>query len=164
MALEDKDLLALVMSKHGDQPLEYIMERYAAVKRINAELERGLDAGKSADAAVIDVPALDAAAPAAPKRRLTRRSFVARPEEAITEDSITCCVCGWKGVILTAAHLEKHGTTPEDYRKACGYAPDEKLMSRARARFLREHISGQRGKRRVKVGPDAPAEKKAGLA
>lgn len=59
----------------------------------------------------------------------TKRNLVVKPEEAITDDHISCCICGRKMKNLNAKHLASHDIDMDSYKKLCGYAPDTKLIS-----------------------------------
>ncbi len=61
----------------------------------------------------------------------TKRNLKVKPEDAIKEDKIICCICGKEGQTLTERHLmTKHnGITREGYLKLCGYPTTQILMS-----------------------------------
>lgn len=50
------------------------------------------------------------------------------PAEAITDMSVTCCLCGKQSLTLTDRHLAHHGITVEEYKKLCGYSEQQKLI------------------------------------
>ena len=52
------------------------------------------------------------------------------PKKAIKDKSVTCCLCGAQVKVLTAKHLEKHGLTPEEYRRLCGYPLKHPLIAK----------------------------------
>lgn len=136
MALDDRDIFAAIFTKYSDQSIEFVMAQYEKAKLLNMEIERRL-AEKLPTEAVIVFP--DTVEPAAmteenpseaPRRKkFSRRDLVCKPEEAIREESITCCLCGKEGSSLTSRHLAQHGISVEEYKKLCGYADDQKLMS-----------------------------------
>ena len=72
--------------------------------------------------------AAEAAPSAAPKKKFTKRSLVVRPEEAIGDDVVQCCLCGRGFQNLTAKHLLSHGISVDEYKKLCGYVPEQKLI------------------------------------
>ena len=53
----------------------------------------------------------------------TKRNLVVKPEEAITDDHISCCICGRKMKNLNAKHLASHDIDMDSYKKLCGYEP-----------------------------------------
>jgi predicted transcriptional regulator len=60
----------------------------------------------------------------------TKRSLKVKPQDAITKDTITCCICGKSMASINARHLASHnGLTKEGYLKLCGYPADQALMS-----------------------------------
>ena len=67
--------------------------------------------------------------PSAPKKKYTRRNLVVKPEEAISEQEIACCICGKTFQNLTTKHIQSHDLTVEEYKKLCGYGPEQKLIS-----------------------------------
>ena len=64
-----------------------------------------------------------------PKEKYTRRNLVVKPEEAISEQEIACCICGKTFQNLTTKHIQSHDLTVEEYKKLCGYGPEQKLIS-----------------------------------
>lgn len=143
MALEDKEIFKAICEKFADQPVEFIMTQYAKAKRINMEIERltqwDLEEDTEPEEAEIVTEAEEVEA--APKKKLTKRRLIIAPETSITEDSITCCICGGQFQSLTKKHLEKHGTTPEEYKRVCGFPPNMPLMSKKRFEDSRQIIA-----------------------
>lgn len=138
MALEDRDILNAVFSRFNDQPIEFIMTQYEIAKRMSMDIERRLT-DRQADDGIAAGPEGGAEAPApeaektpeAPKRKKPgRKDLVCKPEEAITDDAIKCCLCGKESSSLTSRHLAQHDISVEEYKKLCGYGDDQKLMSR----------------------------------
>ena len=84
--------------------------------------------------------AAEAAPSAAPKKKFTKRSLVVRPEEAIGDDVVQCCLCGRGFQNLTAKHLLSHGISVDEYKKLCGYVPEQKLI----CKNLLEKTAGKR--------------------
>lgn len=136
MALDDRDIFAAIFTKYSDQSIEFVMAQYEKAKLLNMEIERRL-AEKLPTEAVIVFPdnvestETDEETPIeAPRRKkFSRRDLVCKPEEAITDESIRCCLCGKEGSSLTSRHLAQHGISVEEYKKLCGYADNQKLMS-----------------------------------
>ena len=56
-----------------------------------------------------------------------------KPQEAIGDEHIKCCICGEEKTILTSRHLAKHEISVEDYKALCGYDKKQPLMSKKRA-------------------------------
>ena len=174
MALEDKDLLKIICEKYPDQPLEYVMEKFGQAKAMYLELERSKDAIVKTIVhaepvqlkAIEEASATDEEVVEAPKKkRLTKRSLVCKPEEAIDNDTITCCICGRKMQTLTARHLETHGVTVEEYKKVCGYAPDQKLMSSSYAAKMADNIkAAQEAREMTRMEAQYAAEQAAAKA
>ncbi|MBD5642159.1 MAG: MucR family transcriptional regulator [Desulfovibrio sp.] len=136
MALEDKEIFRAVCEKFQDQPMEFIMAQYAKAKHMNMEIERlthwDLKDSEEPEEAEVVTEAEVEEVEAAPRKKLTKRRLIMDPAASITDDAIYCCVCGAEFQSLTRKHLAKHDTTPEEYRKVCGFAPDTPLMSKKR--------------------------------
>lgn len=143
MALEDRDLFMAICERFADQPIEFIMAQYAKAKRMNMEIERMLAWDPDDDSETeeeVDIEEVEEEPTPAPKK-LNKRRFKVRPEDSITYDSIKCCICGEERQSLTAKHLAKHGTTVEEYKRACGFEPDKPLMSGKRLAKSKEVIA-----------------------
>jgi predicted transcriptional regulator len=53
-----------------------------------------------------------------------------KPQDAVTKDSIACCICGKTMNTINARHLASHnGLTKEGYLKLCNYPAGKVLMS-----------------------------------
>ena len=136
MALDDRDIFAAIFTKYSDQSIEFVMAQYEKAKLLNMEIERRLAEKLPTEAVIVFPDSVEPAAMAeespseAPKRKkFSRRDLVCKPEEAISDESITCCLCGKEGSSLTSRHLAQHGISVEEYKKLCGYADEQKLMS-----------------------------------
>lgn len=154
MPLEDKDIFTAVFERYRDQPIEFVMAQYEKAKLLNRDIEQritSLDARGAHPAApamppvtpappALVVPAAASPQPAAPdeetaashpvRRRLTKKDLVADPGQAISQDGITCCLCGQRFNTLTVRHLKGcHNISVEEYKTLCGYTPKQKLMS-----------------------------------
>lgn len=134
MALEDKDIFMAICNRYTDQPIEFIMEEYEKAKKMNLEIEKKIKVLKNGASA--PEPQEQENPEASPedanqvqRKRFTKKSVKFPPETAIKKESITCCLCGAELQSLTSKHLAMHGISTEDYKKICGYAPDQKLMS-----------------------------------
>ena len=155
MAIEDKDLLKIICEIYPDQPLSYVMDQFKQAKAMCISIEQSFNSPVTELAEALpdpeEVPVEAEAAPEAPrKKRITRRNLVCKPEEAITDDSITCCVCGRKVKSITSKHLAAHGMSVEEYKKVCGYAPEQKLMSNVYAAKMVANIKAAQEARELK--------------
>ena len=63
------------------------------------------------------------------KKSYTQQDLKCDPAEAITDTSVTCCLCGKQSLTLTARHLARHGISVEEYKELCGYPEQQKLMA-----------------------------------
>ncbi|MBQ3059519.1 MAG: MucR family transcriptional regulator [Desulfovibrio sp.] len=157
MALEDKDIFNAVFTRFSDQPIEFIMEQYEKARKLNVAIEsrlNGCSAGEQAVAEQSVVAAVPAAAPAeeaAPKKKYTKRMLKVKPQEAIQEDCIYCCICGDKKSVLTSAHLANHDITPDEYRVLCSYDAKQPLMSKKREEQSKIIIARAQAARKAKM-------------
>lgn len=154
MALEDKDIFTAICTRYGDQPIEFIMEQYEKAKRMNMIIERKLDTLSEAPLMAfteISEVAKSASETEEQPVRKKKRKFVVKPQDAITEESISCCICGAQRQSLTATHLATHDLTVEEYKHMCGYAPNQKLMSGRRLAKSKEIIGRAQKARLEKI-------------
>ena len=87
--ISDAQLLKLVMERYPEQPTPFIIEQFTVLK---AGL---IQANNKLAAMDMEEPmpeAAEAAPSAAPKKKFTKRSLVVRPEEAIGDDVVQCCL------------------------------------------------------------------------
>ena len=89
--------------------------------------------------------AAEAAPSAAPKKKFTKRSLVVRPEEAIGDDVVQCCLVRPGFQNLTAKHLLSHGISVDEYKKLCGYVPEQKLICKNLLEKLQENVQKPSG-------------------
>lgn len=137
MALDDKDILNAVFARFNDKPIEYIMAQYEIAKRMSMDIERRLTEKQVNECVTVspEMTVEDTASEVdkpleAPKRKKAgRKDLICKPEEAITDDYIKCCLCGKESSSLTSRHLAQHDISVEEYKKLCGYPEDRKLMS-----------------------------------
>lgn len=138
--ITDAELLKLVMDRFPEANTDGIVEQFSLLKvgllQANAKLAVG-DAGQQG-VEEQDIFAADEAP--APKKRYTRRSLVAKPEEAIGDDTVQCCICGKVFHSLTTKHIQSHDLTVEEYKRLCGYSPEQKLISRNLLAKLQENV------------------------
>lgn len=134
MPLEDKDIFNAVFERYHDQPIEFVMSQYEKAKLLNREIELRLNtlppqAATAQNSAETQAAAEDKPSPKPVRKRLTKEDIVADPEKAITDENITCCLCGQQFNRLTARHLKIHGISVKEYKSLCGYTSDQELMS-----------------------------------
>lgn len=153
MALEDKDLFNAIFNKYSDQPIEFIMEQYEKAKILNIAIEKR----QQNQHVTTDVePATDAmtepsnAENVTPKKKYTKRDLVVKPQAAITDEHIRCCICGQERHILTSRHLAQHGITVDEYKTLCRYDPKQSLMSNNRIEHARVVIAKAQQARKAK--------------
>lgn len=137
--ITDAELLKMVMERFPEADTNGIVEQFSLLKagvlQANAKLAAS-EAGQE-NTEGQGIPPVE---PSASKKRYTRRSLVAKPEEAIGEEHVQCCLCGKAFQNLTAKHLGAHGLTVEEYKKLCGYAPDQSLVSPKLRATLQENV------------------------
>ncbi len=81
----------------------------------------------------------------------TKRKLMVKPEEAITRDKITCCICGKEGQTLTERHLATHnGLSREGYLKLCGYPATQALMSERHLARMKSNVLKAQEARKAK--------------
>lgn len=56
------------------------------------------------------------------------------------DDIIKCCLCGYEHFSLTLRHFATHGISVAEYKKLCGYAPEQKLMSNNHVEKVRDNV------------------------
>ena len=153
--ITDAELLKLVMDRFPEADTDGIVEQFSLLKvgllQANAKLAVG-DAGQQG----VEEQSISAAdGDPAPKKRYTRRSLVVKPEEAIGDDTVQCCICGKAFQNLNAKHIQNHELTVEEYKKLCGYGPGQKLISRNLLAKLQENVQKAKNARhRSQQEPD----------
>ncbi|MDR2696735.1 MAG: MucR family transcriptional regulator [Deltaproteobacteria bacterium] len=86
-------------------------------------------------------------------RGFTRRSLKVKPQNAITKDSITCCICGKSMNSINARHLASHnGLTKEGYLKLCDYPANQVLMSLNHLAKMQTQVRKAQKAREKKLG------------
>ena len=151
MALEDKDLFNAIFNKYSDQPIEFVMEQYEKAKILNLEIERRQSLRSCVDITPSSVAQnaeelkqIETTVDSTPKKKFTKRDLVIKPNEAITDEAIKCCS-------LTLRHLATHGISVDEYKKLCGYAPGQKLMSNNHAKKVCDNVmKAQQARGKVK--------------
>ena len=135
MMISDAELLKLVMDRYPEQPAQFLIEQFTVMKagliQANNKLA-GMDSEALSESLCCAEDAQKEEAisePSAPKKKYTRRNLVVKPEEAISEQEIACCICGKTFQNLTTKHIQSHDLTVEEYKKLCGYGPEQKWIS-----------------------------------
>ena len=118
MMISDAELLKLVMDRYPEQPAQFLIEKFTVMKAGLIQANNKLGG--------MDSEALSESLCCAED---TRRNLVVKPEEAISEQEIACCICGKTFQNLTTKHIQSHDLTVEEYKKLCGYGPEQKLIS-----------------------------------
>ena len=140
MALEDKDIFNAIFNKYSDQPIEFIMEQYEKAKVLNIAIEKRQQRQSvttEAESATDAMTEPSNAENVTPKKKYTKRDLVVKPQTAITDEHIRCCICGQERSILTSRHLAQHGITVDEYKTLCGYPANQPLMSNNRTELSR---------------------------
>lgn len=143
MSLSDKDIFMAICEKCKDQPIEIVMMEYEKAVNLNAEIEKRRLADiqktasvsepvcKKSDVEVVpEKKTQEVEIQAIAKKKYDKRSFKVKPNEAITDDLIYCCICGEGKKLLSSTHIQKHDITVEEYKKLCGYPANLSLMSK----------------------------------
>ena len=135
MMISDAELLKLVMDRYPEQPAQFLIEQFTVMKagliQANNKLA-GMDSEALSESLCCEEEVQkekNDSEPSAPKKKYTRRNLVVKPEEAISEQEIACCICGKTFQNLTTKHIQSHDLTVEEYKKLCGYGPEQKLIS-----------------------------------
>lgn len=150
MALEDRDIFTAICNRYPDKPMDFIMAEYEKSRNMNRQIElreareeQNSQAAEAVAAFAGDAPTVvvEEVVAVPEKKRFNRRNFKVRPENAITEDVIYCCICGEPRQNLTVKHLAQHGFTVEEYKELCRYAPNQPLMSKKHLAHSREVVA-----------------------
>ncbi|MEG6501848.1 MULTISPECIES: MucR family transcriptional regulator [unclassified Desulfovibrio] len=153
MALEDKDLFNAIFNKYSDQPIEFIMEQYEKAKILNIAIEKRQQSQPvttDAESATDAMTEPSNAENVTPKKKYTKRDLVVKPQAAITDEHIKCCICGQERSILTSRHLAQHGITVDEYKTLCRYDAKQPLMSNNRIEHARVVIAKAQQARKAK--------------
>ncbi|MFQ9866056.1 MAG: MucR family transcriptional regulator [Bilophila wadsworthia] len=167
--ISDAELLKLVMERYPEQPTPFIIEQFTVLKAGLIQANNKLAAMDMeepvCEQVIIEEPmpeAAEAAPSAAPKKKFTKRSLVVRPEEAIGDDVVQCCLCGRGFQNLTAKHLLSHGISVDEYKKLCGYVPEQKLICKNLLEKLQENVQKAQRSREQKLSGEHLKKAKAG--
>lgn len=155
----------MIMENNPGQPASFVLEQYAIYKAGLTEINSRF-AGVAVLADVMEgfaqVEAIASAAePKAEKPSLTcgytRRNFKVKPDEAIQDDAIYCCICGKKCQTLTERHIASHnGLSREGYLKLCGYPKEQALMSRNHLTRMKANVLKAQQARKFKQASAEP--------
>ena len=160
MALEDKDLFNAIFNKYSDQPIEFVMEQYKKAKILNLEIERRQSSRSCVDITpsfasqdAEELKQIETTVDSTPKKKFTKRDLVIKPNEAITDKVIKCCLCGKEYSSITVRHLDTHGISIDEYKKLCGYTPEQKVMSNNHAKKVCDNVmKAQQARGKLKKG------------
>ncbi len=140
--IDRTELLRMIMETNPGQSPAYVLEQYSTYLK-------GLDNIHGCCCAsglqnLEDVKASDEVkkeGKASLKCGFTKRNLKVKPEDAISNDKIFCCICGKEGQTLTARHLATHnGITVEGYKKLCGYPSTQPLMSKNHFNRMKKNV------------------------
>ena len=147
--ITDAELLKLVMDRYPEQNTQFIIDQFTVLKAgiIQANNKLAVRDPNSAEPLEVQVSESESA-PAeeqpveqeAPKKKYSRRDLKVKPAESITDKSIRCCLCGREFSSLTSRHLATHDITVEDYKKLCGFDPEQALMSKEQYIKMKKNI------------------------
>ncbi|MBQ9406371.1 MAG: MucR family transcriptional regulator [Desulfovibrio sp.] len=161
MPIDENMLFKTIYERHGDKPIEFVMQEVAKAKASYLKAEIDLHnlsndptptPNETVETEAIPLPEMELTK----KKRYTKRSLQGRdPQQAIQDDTIMCCLCGETKTSISSAHLKSvHGITPDEYRKLCGYAPNQQLACKQlqlkRAEAIQKAQAG-RGKKNKKT-------------
>ena len=148
--ITDAEILKLVMDRYPEQNTQFIIEQFTALKAGIIQANNKLAASDITSVESLEVQAAEsdpvpaeetqAVEPEAPKKKYSRRDLKVKPADSITDTSIKCCLCGREFSSLTSRHLASHEITVEDYKKLCGFASDQPLMSKEQYGKMKKNI------------------------
>ncbi len=147
--ITDAEILKLVMDRYPEQNTQFIIEQFAALKAgiIQANNKLAVRDANSTEPLEIQVSEPEVASAEeqpveqeAPKKKYSKRDLKVKPVDSITDTSIKCCLCGREFSSLTSRHLATHEISVDDYKKLCGFAPDQPLMSKEQYIKMKKNI------------------------
>lgn len=158
MALEDRDLFNAIFNKYSDQPIEFVMAQYEKAKLINLGIEQRQSSRSYIDVTpngiqqgIEEFKQNQVSGSSVPEKKYKKSDLVITPDEAITDDSIKCCICKKEYSSLTSRHLGTHGISVESYKTLCGYDRNQKLMSNNHAKHMCENAKKAQAARSIKI-------------
>lgn len=135
-----KDIFNSIFSRNIGPHIEVVMQEYEKTKMLDDEFERRLCC-QNFNIESVEQVVQEISVPVVPtKKKYIWRMLKVKPEEAIGEDFIKCCICGQEGDAITSAHLKKYDMTVEEYKKLCLYPREQALISRKREYFTRNLV------------------------
>ncbi len=156
LMIDKTELLRMIMETNPGQSPAFVLEQYATYLKGLDNLHGACAPSLSSIQEMGDISQnneVKKETKASLTCGYTKRMLKVKPENAITNDEILCCICGESRKALTSRHLATHnGITPEGYKKLCGYAQDQPLMSK-------RHFSGM--KKNVQKAQMARKKKKS---
>ncbi len=154
--IDRTELLRMIMETNQGQSPAFILEQYTAYLK-------GLTGIHGENFAPAGVPCTEGEECASEDKNeekpvkvsitcgYTKRKLKVKPEDAITRDKITCCICGKEGQTLTERHLATHnGITREGYLKLCGYPATQALMSEKHLARMKTNVMKAQEARKAK--------------
>ncbi len=158
--IDKTELLRMIMENNPGQSPKFVLEQF------NVYL-KGLDdvhAGTFVSAAPEAVDVVEPALVKEPKSSLTcgytKRNLKVKPETAIRDDVIICCLCEKEGKTLTEKHLATHnGLTREGYIKLCGYPEKQALRSKNSLARIKNNVLKAQLARKAKKRNESVADK-----
>lgn len=150
--INDIELLKLIMDRYPEQSLPFVIEQFTELKAGLVQANNRISAADAGDILCEpkDGEAGDTEELSSVKKKFTRRNLILRPEEALHDGSITCCLCGRSFQNLNARHLQSHGISMDEYKKLCGYDPNQALISKNLMAELQQNASKARQAREAK--------------
>ena len=148
--ITDAELLKLVMDRYPEQNTQFIIDQFAALKagiiQANNKLAvRDPNSTEPLDVQVcepetVSVDEQPVEPQETPKKKYSKRDLKVKPVDSITDSSIRCCLCGREFSSLTSRHLAMHEISVEDYKKLCGFGPEQPLMSNSQYAKMKKNI------------------------
>lgn len=160
--IDDMQLLKMLMENNPGQPASFILEQYAVYKSSLLEINNRIAAAPGISEFIEGGEQIAVRQnPTAPKpdksdkesltRGFTKRSLKVKPDEAILDEAIICCICGKSCQTLTERHLALHnGLTREGYIKLCGYEAGQPLMARDHLARMKANVLKAQKARKAK--------------
>ncbi len=157
--IDKTELLRMIMQNNPGKSPEFILEQFntyvKGLASVHGELLSSCEASSgNEEKSVQDKKAEEKATKASLTCGYVKRKLEVKPEDAITHDSITCCICGQKGKTISSRHLARHnGITREGYLKLCGYPEGTVLMAGQHLERMKLHVLRAQEARKAKREP-----------
>lgn len=168
--IDNMELLRMIMENNPGQPASFILEQYSIYKAGLTEINSRFSSGPTTADALENLVHGDAGEPApvakpekeSLTRGYTKRSLKVKPDDAILDDKIFCCICGKECQTLTERHLATHnGLTREGYIKLCGYAAGQPLMSHEHLERMKANVLKAQQARKSRQDSDSSRKSRA---